>query len=176
MSNTFKDFDFSNFWDDSDYAKDSYVSESATDELVKSVEEELGYKLPASYIEFMKVQNGGIPVNTCFPTQSSTSWAEDHIAIEGIFGIGREKEMSLCGESGSKLMIEEWEYPDTGIYFCDCPSGGHDMIMLDYSKCGKEGEPEVVHVDQEFDYKKTFLAKNFSTFIKGLVNADKFEI
>ena len=42
------------------------------------------------------------------------------------------------------------------------------MILLDYSRCGKDGEPEIVHVDQEADYKKTFLAKDFETFIKGL--------
>jgi hypothetical protein len=28
--------------------------------------------------------------------------------------------------------INEWEYPNIGIYFGNCPSGGHDMIALDY--------------------------------------------
>jgi hypothetical protein len=49
------------------------------------------------------------------------------------------------------------------------------MILLDYSKCGKDDEPEVVHVDQENDYKKTFLAKDFETFIKGLKNEEEFD-
>lgn len=69
-------------------------------------------------------------------------------------------------------MIDEWGYPNTGVFICNCPSAGHDMIMLDYSKCGNDGEPEVVHVDQEWDYKKTFLAKDFETFIRGLVNSE----
>jgi hypothetical protein len=44
----FKDLDFSDFWDDSEYALEEYIEEEPTDELIKSVEDELGYKLPAS--------------------------------------------------------------------------------------------------------------------------------
>lgn len=72
-------------------------------------------------------------------------------------------------------MIEEWEYPDIGVYFGECPSAGHDMICLDYRKCGKNGEPQVVHVDQEYDYKITFLAENFEQFVRGLVGEEMFD-
>jgi hypothetical protein len=72
-------------------------------------------------------------------------------------------------------MIEEWGYPAIGIYICDCPSAGHDMVLLDYSNCGKDGEPEVVHIDQEDNYRKIFLAKDFETFIKGLKSEDEFD-
>jgi len=171
----FKDFDFADFWDDSDYSLQEYVEKPPSDELIQSIEEELGYKLPDSYIELMKQHNGGIPKNNCFPTTERTSWAEDHVAITGIMGIGRNKTYSLGGQLGSKFMIEEWDYPDTGVLICDCPSAGHDMIMLDYSKCGRNGEPEVVHIDQEWDYKKTFLAKDFETFIRGLVSEDVYD-
>jgi hypothetical protein len=171
----FDDFDFSDFWDDSEYSLSAYVEESPTDELILSVEQELGYKLPASYIELMKLHNGGIPKKGCFPTTESTSWAEDHCALAGFMGIGRTKAYSLCGSLGSKFMIEEWLYPNTGVYICDCPSAEHDMIMLDYDKCGNGGQPEVVHVDQEWDYKKTFLAKDFETFIRGLVSSAVFD-
>lgn len=171
----FAGFDFNSFWADSDYALQEYVEVNPDEELISSLEQELGYQFPKSYITFMKFQNGGIPNNCCHPTSEGTSWAEDHIAIKGIFGIGRKKPSSIGGKYGSKMMIEECGYPDTGIYICDCPSGGHDMIMLDYSDCGKEGEPIVVHVDQEWDYKKTFLAKDFETFIRGLVNQVEYE-
>ena len=171
----FHDFDFSDFWDDSEYSINEYVGEFPTDELILSVEKELDYKLPASYIELMKLHNGGTPKNCCFPTIESTSWAEDHCAITGIMGIGRKKAYSLCGSLGSQFMIDEWGYPNTGIFICDCPSAGHDMIMLDYEKCGKYGEPQVVHVDQEWDYKKTLLAKDFETFIRGLVTEENLK-
>ncbi len=171
----FRDFDFSAFWDDNDYAIKEYVSAQPTDELTASIEQELGYKLPASYIELMKLHNGGMPVNTCFPTEKQTSWAEDHIAITAIMGIGRERPYSLCGELGSRFMIEEWGYPDIGIVICDCPSAGHDVVMLDYRKCGKSGEPEVIHVDQECDYEITFLAKDFESFIYGLVSEEVYD-
>ncbi len=174
MSILFKDFDLTEFWEASEYASANYVSEILTDELTVSIEQELGYKLPLSYIELMKNQNGGIPKNCSFPTEERTSWAEDHIAISGILGIGREKIYSLCGELGSQFMIDEWGYPGIGIYFADCPSAGHDMICLDYRKSGRTGEPQVVHVDQESDYKITFLASNFEEFVKGLVDDSVF--
>lgn len=80
----FHDFDFSDFWDDDDYSLKEYVEEKPTDELIHSIEEELGFKLPASYIELMKIHNGGTPKNCCFPTTETTSWSEDHCAITGI--------------------------------------------------------------------------------------------
>lgn len=175
MEKIFKDFDFSEFWEDSEYALEEYTEQEPSDELVQLVEHELGYKLPASYVELMKLCNGGIPKRNCFPTTQITSWSETHIAITGIMGIGKNKSYSLFGTLGSKFMIDEWGYPDTGVYICDCPSAGHDMIMLDYSNCGKEGQPEVVHIDQEYDYKKTLLAKDFETFIRGLVSPDVYD-
>jgi hypothetical protein len=171
----FTGFDLTNFWDDSDYALKEYVEELPSSELIASVEQELGYKLPVAYVELMRQHNGGIPVNTCFPTKESTSWADDHVAITGIFGIGRTKTYSLCGELGSEFMLDEWGYPAIGICICDCPSAGHDMIMLDYSACGPQGEPTVVHVDQEYDYAITFLAKDFESFIRGLVNEQVYD-
>ncbi len=171
----FEGFNLTNFWDDNWYALKEYVSEPPSDELIASVEEELGYKLPAAYIWLMKQHNGGIPVNTCYPCDEPTCWADDHVAITGIFGIGREKSCSLCGELGSQFMIDEWEYPAIGVAICDCPSAGHDMIFLDYRACGPQGEPAVVHVDQENDYKITHLADSFEEFIRGLEHESLYD-
>ena len=49
----FKNFDFTNFWEDSEYALKEYVSDHPSNELISSVEQELGYKLPESYIWMM---------------------------------------------------------------------------------------------------------------------------
>lgn len=175
MPKIFHDFDLSDFWEDSDYARQEYVEKKPTAALIASVEKDLGFRLPASYVELMRVQNGGIPRNTCYPTKVPTSWAGNHVAITGIMGIGRTKTYSLCGDLGSKFMQEEWGYPEIGICVCNCPSAGDDMIMLDYRKCGKDGEPRVVHVDQEGDYKITPLAKDFETFVRGLVHESVYD-
>lgn len=173
---TFKDFDFAGFWEDTAYARKSYVEAAVTPKAVHAAELALGFRLPAAYVALMHTQNGGIPARTCFPTTSATSWAKDHVAISGIFGIGRTKPHSLLGALGSKFMQAEWGYPTFGICICDCPSAGHDMIMLDYRACGPTGEPTVVHVDQEHDFRVTFLAADFETFVRGLVPESDFDI
>lgn len=89
----FKGFDFTDFWtEDEVHDWDDYMESTPSDELIAELEEELGYKLPESYIWLMKQHNGGEPRNTAFPTKKPTSWADDHIAIQGIYGIGREKD------------------------------------------------------------------------------------
>lgn len=89
------------FWNNDAYAKKHHISEKLTDALLLSIEKELGYRLPPSYIAFMKQQNGGVHVNTCFRTKTPTSWAKNHVAISCIFGIGRKLAYSLCGSLGS---------------------------------------------------------------------------
>ena len=164
------------FWDVDSvaYQTEKHIEPPPTVDMIASIEAELGYKLPTSYIQLTQNRNGGIPNRTCFPTSEQNSWAEDHIAITSLFGIGRNKTYSLLGDLGSRFMIEEWEYPQIGVYFADCPSGGHDMVALDYRECGPQGEPCVVHVDQEDDFRIIFLAPDFSAFIAGLVSEDTF--
>lgn len=174
LSAQLAELDLKDFWKDVDWAREDYVDGPVSEELIISVEKELGFKLPASYIALMRTQNGGVPKRACYPTNTSTSWAEDHVAINGFLGIGRTKIYSLLGEQGSRFMQDEWGYPTLGICICNCPSAGHDMIMLDYRECGPTGEPAVVHVDQEHDYKVTLLAPSFEAFVRGLVHESEY--
>jgi hypothetical protein len=122
-----------------------------------------GYKLPAAYIELcQRTQNGGLVQKTEIPLEGYT------VSITGIHAIGRSKVCSLGGEYGSNYTIEECLYPKIGIYFADCPSAGHEMIALDYSQCDCRGEPRVVYVDQEDDYRVTVIAKDFESFLRLL--------
>lgn len=100
----FNNFDHAQLWDDCEYSLEKYVEEPPSETLIREIEAELGYKLPASYIELMKLHNGGIlaSVKSCFPCDESTSWSSDHVAVNGIAGIGRAKTNSLCGPHGSQ--------------------------------------------------------------------------
>jgi hypothetical protein len=164
MKRYFEDFDFSNFWD----SKNESLSQEKVNDFVQEIETESGYKLPKSYIDFMKMFNGGTPNKNCFIANIETSWSDNHICIEAFLELD-----DIASET--EFMKDEWGYPDIGLQICDCPSAGHDIVMLDYTKCGKSGEPSVVHVDQSFDYKITILAKDFETFIRGLVTEDFLE-
>ena len=171
----FEGFDLRGFWEDSKYARKRYVDDPLTAAKVALVERALGFKLPAAYVELMKTQNGGFPAKTNHRTRQGTSWAEDHVAIAGIFSIGDTQDCSLGGKRGSRFWMGEWKYPPLGVYFADCPSAGHDMLCLDYRACGPIGEPAVVHVDQERDFKITFVAPSFESFIRGLEDDAAFQ-
>jgi hypothetical protein len=171
----FADFDLESFWKPSAYALKEYVGAPLNDEIISAVEGDLGYKLPASYLELMRFQNGGIPLRTNHRTKEKTSWADDHIAVTGLYSVGKDKRSSLCGGFGSRFWVAEWGYPAIGIYFADCPSAGHDMLCLDYRACGPDGEPQVVHIDQEWDYRIVAVAQSFEAFIRGLEDNSTFE-
>ena len=169
MSNL-KDFNWTGFWNDVDYAFESYIGKPVTDKDIKDAESELGYTLPAAYIELLKNHNGGVVKKNCFIDDD-----DDCVYVTGIYGIDKDKKYSLLGEMGNKFWISKVKYPPIGIVVADTISGGHDMIFLDYRECGPQGEPKVVHVDQENDYYITLLADNFEDFIRGLVNEEVFD-
>lgn len=143
-----------------------------TEETLRSVQSELGRELPAAYVDLARRHNGGLLVRTAHAAPSRTTWSEDHVAVTSLAAIGRSAPFSLCGELGSAFWVAEWGYPDFGVYFADCPSAGHDMLALDYRS---PGEPAVIHVDQEWDYRITVLASDFGTFVAGLVDESTSE-
>jgi hypothetical protein len=144
------------------------LEEPLTDEVLWSVEAELGRRLPAAYVDLARRHNGGSFARTASPAPSRTTWAEDHVGVTSLAAIGRTASFSLCGELGSVFWVGEWGYPDIGVYIADCPSAGHDLIALDYRS---PGEPAVVHVDREWEYRITVLARDFETFVRGLISA-----
>ncbi|WP_338941766.1 SMI1/KNR4 family protein [Fusobacterium polymorphum] len=164
-----------NLWNNDKYSLKEYVGKTPTDEDFEKVEKDLGYRLPESYKVLMRIQNGGELRKNNFEGSFKRNWTSGSFDIEYISGVDSSKRYSLCGEFGSKFWIEEWKYPNIGIAICGSVSGGHDMIFLDYSDCGSEGEPCVIHIDQEGDYEITYLADNFKDFIDGLFSDEEYE-
>lgn len=166
----FGDAFLNSFWESP--PNDSSTGQPVTNEMIYDVEEQLGFKLPASFIELIRSQNGGRPKLHGFRVGKSKLAS---VEIEEIMGCDKNCDNSLIGGSGSEFYMDEWEYPRIGIYFGTCPSAGHDLICLDYRKCGVAGEPEVTHVDQELDNQKVVIAPNFETFVRGLVASEELE-
>lgn len=73
MAKVFADFDVAGFWKPSAYAREEYVGARVTARAVVAVERELGYKLPASYVELMRSHNGGFPRRKNHRTRERTS-------------------------------------------------------------------------------------------------------
>lgn len=164
-----RDF-WADFFDDSNY----FTGPPLTEEMIAEAEAALGYRLPESYLRLIRVKNGGSPKRQAYPT-GKTGWGENHFQVVGILGIGGK--WGIVGEYGSRHWIREWGYPDVGIVVGETPSAGHDTIMLDYSECGPEGEPRVIHVETETaDAPEVqVLAPDFETFLRGLVDHRPFD-
>lgn len=99
------------FWDDSAEAADRYVLAPPTDGQIESMEEQLVFKLPTSYINMMKLHNGGVPHYRHFPVSQAEAAKKVRVEVAGILGIGREKAHSLGGEAGSRFIIEQGVTP-----------------------------------------------------------------
>ena len=160
---------WSDFFDESNY----FTGPPLTEGMIRAAEAQLGYKLPACYLRLLRVKNGGSPKRKCYPT-GQPGWADDHVEVSAIRGIGGTWGID-SEQRGNRYMIREWGYPDVGILIGQTPSAGHDGVMLDYSVCGPDGEPRVIHVDTEGDEPQVqVLAPNFEAFLLGLVDCAPF--
>ncbi|WP_077489824.1 SMI1/KNR4 family protein [Sinomonas mesophila] len=151
------------FFEDDEY----YTGPPLTPDLVDRAERSLGLHLPHAYLDLLQQRNGGVPRKRCYPTQFPTSWAPTHFEVSAVLGLGGRLGVDAEEGQGSADLIREWGYPDLGVVVCDTPSRGHDTVMLDYTECGKDGEPRVVYVDE--DRVPRVIASSFSDFLQTLV-------
>ena len=152
----YSNIDFNKLFDnESEFAK-KYKQEKLTDNRIKEVEEFFGYKLPKSYIEVLKIQNGGyIKYENCWLT--------------AIYGIGANNKEFYGLEELFDTTKVEWEYPSIWIPFGETQSG-HDEYVMDYSVVNQNGEPRIVRIENEDDNAMYFVANNFEEFIYMVYN------
>lgn len=146
----------STIWADDDYLKLAPIN----DELIKKAEEVLNVKLPESYINLLKEQNGGTLRLDTHPTSKPNSWADDHVNVSGLYGISfNENESSILE---SRYLIREWEMPENIVLLS---GDGHTWIALDYRNVAEN--PPVIFIDNEFE-EIIELAPNFESFLQNL--------
>ena len=93
----FPELDMTQFWDDDELALAEYVDEKPSDTLIASIENELGYKLPDSYIAMMKQHNGGVPYATCYVLPEGADDEADYIEITGFLASAAKKKIPCAG-------------------------------------------------------------------------------
>ena len=156
----FGDCDLGGLWEGDE------EDDSPSDTTVKRVEDKLGVRLPSSFIWLAQQHNGGYLRRN---TIKNPLVPGELLQVSNILSIGLTETRSIGGKFATSTIFKEWGYPrNVGILFAETPSAGHDFFFLDYRHCGPDGEPSVVHIDQERDYCITPIAKNFEEFIRSL--------
>ncbi|WEG18895.1 SMI1/KNR4 family protein [Alkalihalophilus pseudofirmus] len=149
--------------EDNDYGK----LKPLTDEMVRKAEDDLGIKLPDSYLQLLKQQNGGYLIFNAHPTDVPTSWASNHVQVDHLFGIGIGTEKGILDSS---YLIQEWDMPENIVLIS---GDGHAWIALDYRNT--KSEPAVMYIDVEQE-QELQLAHDFESFIKGLIDYSEEEV
>ncbi|MFJ2751182.1 SMI1/KNR4 family protein [Streptomyces sp. NPDC087297] len=156
------------FWGEGLYG----VQPPLTDQAVQDAEVQLGVRLPSSLLELLRGQNGGVVAARwdAFPTDTPTSWSEDHVPLDMIMGIGRHDGQSSLLDTG--YLVEEWGLPSPLVLLS---GDGHCWIALDYRVCGRQGEPSVTWFDTDMN-SELALAAHFRAFVEGLTSAEGFGV
>lgn len=143
---------------------ETMIGPSITTEMVSQAERSLGVRLPESYLDLLRISNGGFLRYRSFPTDQPNSWDDDSLEIRDIQGIGYPR--GLDSELGSRYLCAEWGYPEHMIYLS---GDGHTGFFLDYRVCGPSGEPSVAWLDVEEEPAIDIqLAPTFSDFLSRL--------
>lgn len=139
-----------------------------TDKMVTIAETTLNVQLPTLLIDLLKVQNGGYTKGFAFPTKIKTTWSENHVPLNQLFGIITERsfgsEQSILD---TDYMIKEWGLPEKQVLLS---GDGHWWITLDYRQ---HKIPTVRWIDTECD-EDIHLSNSFEDFINCLVLEDEF--
>ncbi|HGJ4158647.1 TPA: DUF4303 domain-containing protein [Salmonella enterica subsp. enterica serovar Grumpensis] len=172
----FNSFDLKGFWKDNAESKKDFISQDTSAEIIQQCEEQLGFKLPDSYITLMKGHNGGILGRDVFQKKDANGKIIKSVICEFLNAIGGEKHFSLMSDWSKWIRKGYNSGILIGLHMPD--SGYGKQYYLDYSLCGPQGEPRVIchtriwrdNTTQEIDFE---LAETFESFVKGLVKKPK---
>ncbi|MGE7184093.1 SMI1/KNR4 family protein [Peribacillus sp. NPDC006672] len=153
---------FQHIW--THYVLDEHELDELTDEEIKRVEHLFKFKLPTSYIELMKIKNGGELEYRIFPCDSTIEDGE--LIVDFLYGIS-EKD----GIGQTFYFVKEWGLPNDLILLS---GDGHSWFALDYRGAEKI-DPPVVYIDteQNLDVK---IAQNFTEFVDKLSKPEFEEV
>ena len=151
------------FDEDSGYGK-KYRFGELTEEMIERAEKTMGYPLPPSYRELLKMYNGG-----AIHEALGESW------LSVIYGIAEDPANGYGLEWAFENWKDEWEYPDIGIPFGETQSAGHDMYYMDFRSVAKNGEPRIVRIDNEMDNTVFYVAENLAEFLGMILRNEPIE-
>jgi hypothetical protein len=165
-----------------------------TEEMIAAAEIGLRVKLPASLLAVLKMQNGGYPYKSTHHPDS-LPLTELYGIAPGCTSLSSLQEMperiwDILVADLDEAIYQQWrdmfegevhadwgeglKIPETILLLCDDLHWG---IALNYVRCGREGEPSVVHVEMEClntgGEILAELAPDFLTFIKMLDKDDE---
>ena len=160
-SGLFAGVDLSKLFDNGEKRRSRYELPQISEEWIERTEKAIGYKISPAYKELLAYQNGG---EIC--DDNDERW------LTAIYGIGPKQDSPNSLEEMFDNWKNGWEYPDIGIPFGETISGGHDMYYMDYRSVDDNGEPRIVHIDNEGEVQISFVANNLVEFIK-IVLANK---
>ncbi|MEC2402297.1 SMI1/KNR4 family protein [Bacillus subtilis] len=151
------------FWENSEY--DPFRLKDISEDEIKKVEKKLNVTLPEQYKKLIIQQNGGLINFNAFPTDQETSWADDHIEVDHIRGIGKD-----LGILESEDLIKEWGLPQRLLLI---QGDGHNWVALDYRLTNEN--PPVHYFDLELnnDFK---IADSFGEFLSKLYTHEYEEV
>ena len=138
---------------------------------VERAEAVLGVKLPAAYLDLLEVQNGGYVSDRfdALPTKEPTSWADDHVWVRTIAGIGPDDHHASV--TYARFLQAEWRLPEGLV---PLSGDGHFSIALDYRAGGPQAEPSIAWFDTEVD-QDLMIAPDFRSFVEALVPLESFD-
>lgn len=136
--------------------KDNEIITPLNIEYVSSIECKYGIKLPESYVNLLKEQNGGYITRSIIP-----EYIND-ITVTRLSGIKGNNDDVL---EESDYYINEWDLPKNILLLA---GQGHWWICLDYRDINDNDEPRVSYIDSEMK-RDLVIADSFEEFIKILV-------
>ena len=157
-------FDLTQFW-----GTDYYKNPKLTDSVVAEAEKRLGVILPLEFIALLRLQNGGYTKGFGYPMTQRTSWADNHVPLDELNGIGNP-ETPLTGHNilSRDYLTQEWGLPPNQVLLA---GDGHWWLTLDYRKSPL---PSVSWLDVELG-EDIPVASSFAAFLEGLRPSAEFD-